>query len=147
VAKESQGNFCITGTLTGLRTLRSEWFMHCVQYTHAFLRAAAEAGMSDAEIEGLELLVARNPLAGSEIAGTSGCRKIRLAGRGKGKRGGFRVVTFYSGTDIPVILITVFSKGDQDNLSKAERNALAEMTKELVTSYRGRVVRVSGGRR
>jgi hypothetical protein len=35
------------------------------------------------------------------IAGTCGCRKLRLPGRGKGKSGGYRVVTFYSGVDIP----------------------------------------------
>lgn len=102
--------------------------------------------MSEAEIEGLERLVATNPMAGSEIAGSGGCRKIRLAGRGKGKSGGYRVVTFYSGTDIPVFLITVFGKGDRDNLSRRELNALARLTKELANSYGARVVKV-GGRR
>lgn len=85
-------------------------------------------------------------MAGVEIAGTGGCRKFRLAGRGKGKRGGYRVVTFYSGIDIPVILITVFAKGEKDNLTKRERNGLAHLTKELVESYQRRVVKV-GGRR
>jgi hypothetical protein len=86
--------------------------------------------------------VARNPLAGSEIAGSGGCRKIRLAGRGKGKSGGYRVVTFYTGVDIPVFLLTAFSKGERENLTKVERNALAQLTRELVASYRGRVVKV-----
>ncbi len=119
--------------------------MHCVVYTHAFLRAAAEAGMSEADIEAVEQSVARNPSIGTEIAGTGGCRKIRVAGRGKGKSGGYRVVTFFSGDAIPVFLITAFGKGEKDNLSKGERNGLAQLTKELVASYGGRVVRVRRG--
>jgi hypothetical protein len=119
--------------------------MHCVVYTHSFLRAAAEAGMSETEIEAVEQLVAQNPKIGSEIAGTGGCRKIRIAGRGKGKSGGYRVVTFFSGDTIPVFLITVFGKGEKDNLSKGERNGLAQLTKELAGSYGGRVVRVRAG--
>ena len=121
--------------------------MHCIVYTHAFLRAAAQAGMSEAEIEAVEEQLARNPKLGSEVAGTGGCRKIRVAGRGKGKSGGYRVVTFFSGDTIPVFLITVFGKGEKDNLSKGERNGLTQLTKELVSSYGDRVVRVRGGGR
>ena len=114
--------------------------------THAFARAAREAGLSEDELDGLITRIARNPMAGDEIAGTGGCRKVRVAGRGKGKSGGYRVITFYSGPEIPVFLITVFSKGDRVNLSKAETNALAKMTKELVDSYRGWIAR-TGERR
>jgi hypothetical protein len=55
-----------------------------------------------------------------------------------GKSGGYRVITFYSGTDLPVFLLTVFGKGERSDLSKAERNALAQLTKTLVDTYRGR---------
>lgn len=92
--------------------------------------------MTEAEIEQLESFLSANPTAGEEIKGTGGCRKLRFAGRGKGKRGGYRTITFYSGTDLPVFLITVFAKGDKVNLSRAERNALAGMTKELLRGHR-----------
>jgi hypothetical protein len=116
--------------------------LHCVLHLKTFGRAAAEVGLTEAEIESIEQLVARDPLAGVAIAGTGGCRKIRIAGRGRGKRGGYRVVTFYSGVDIPVMLITVFGKGEKDNLTKRERNELARLTKELVEAYRPRVAKV-----
>lgn len=116
--------------------------MHTVVETQAFSRAAAAAGMSETEIEALITYLAANPMAGDEVAGTGGCRKLRLAGRGKGKGGGYRVVTFYSGTEIPVFLLTAFSKGEKANLSKRERDALADLTKQLVASYRGKVVKV-----
>jgi hypothetical protein len=110
--------------------------MHSVVETHAFQRDARAAGLSEDDVARLIEILARNPLAGDEIAGTGGCRKLRLAGRGKGKSGGYRSITFYSGEQLPVFLITVFSKGDRANLSKAECNALAGITKRLVESYR-----------
>lgn len=114
--------------------------MHTVVTTRAFLKAAVDAGMSETEIEALTLQIAASPMAGDEIAGTGGCRKLRLAGRGKGKSGGYRIITFYSGETIPAFLITAFSKGERADLSQRERNALAIMTKEIVNAYKPRVV-------
>jgi hypothetical protein len=76
--------------------------MHSVALTHAFLRAAKQAGMSENEIEGLVGFLAQNPKAGVEIPGTGGCRKLRIAGRSKGKSGGYRAITFYTGESFPV---------------------------------------------
>src|SRR5262245_10556432 len=94
--------------------------MHSVALTHAFVRAAEKAGMTEDEIEYLVDFLAENPTAGVPIVGTGGCRKVRVAGRGKGKSGGYRTITFYTGQNLPVFLITVFSKGERSNLSKAE---------------------------
>jgi hypothetical protein len=87
--------------------------MHAVLETPAYLRAAETAGMTDEERE-----------AGDEIRGTGGCRKIRIGGRGKGKIGGYRVITYYGGVNVPVFLLTVFSKGQRADLSQDERNGL-----------------------
>lgn len=117
--------------------------MHTVCETHNFRRHAKDAGMSEDEVEQLVDYLAANPTAGDEMPSTGGCRKFRVAGRGKGKSGGYRTITFYSGRDLPVFLITVFSKGERANLSKSERNALEGITKELVAAYAARVVKVS----
>ena len=90
--------------------------------------------MSDAERDAALWTVASNPLAGDEIRGTGGCRKVRIAGRGKGKSGGYRVIFYYGGLDVPVFLVTVFSKGQRADLTQRERNALAQLTKSLVQS-------------
>lgn len=116
--------------------------MQSVIETHAFQRAAAEAGMSREEMDDFISFIANNPMAGDEISGTGGCRKVRVAGRGKGKSGGYRTITFYTGSDVPVFLITVFSKGDRSNLSKLERDKLGGITKELAAEYRRRVVKM-----
>jgi hypothetical protein len=110
--------------------------MQTVCETPAFIRAASVAGMTSPEIEALVGKLAANPSLGVEIVGTGGCRKLRLAGRGKGKSGGYRVVTFYSGVEMPVFLLTVFSKGQKANLTPAERSALAALTATLKKGYR-----------
>ena len=109
---------------------------------HSFRRAAEASGMTEGEIVELIDVLALDPMAGEEIKGTGGCRKLRLAGRGKGKSGGYRTITSYSGSELPVFLITVFSKGERSDLTKADQNGLAKLTKELVEIYRAKVVRV-----
>jgi hypothetical protein len=59
--------------------------------------------------------------------GSGGCRKVRVAGRGKGKSGGYRVVTFYSNEQTPVLLIAVLSKGSDANFTAAQVNEMAKI--------------------
>ncbi len=82
--------------------------------------------------------IAANPDAGDVIPGTGGARKLRFGIKGKGKSGGARVVTFYSGLDIPVFLLAIFSKNQKINLSQKERNELKGELRGLVRDYRNR---------
>lgn len=70
------------------------------------------------------------------MVGTGGARKLRWAAHGRGKSGGVRVITFYSGPPVPVFLLTVFGKGEKANLTQAERNELREVLRDLVAEYR-----------
>lgn len=115
--------------------------IHTVAETHAFRRQAEAAGMTEDEIGDLIAELAANPASGVAISGTGGCRKVRVAGRGKGKSGGYRVITFHSGSEIPVFLLAAFSKGERADLSQKERNALATLTKGIVAEYRARIVK------
>ena len=116
--------------------------LQAVVETVAFQRSAAQAGMSQKEIEDLIDFLAANPDAGDEIVGTGGCRKIRVAGRGKGKSGGYRVITFFTGPVLPVFLFYAYSKGDRDNIDGKTKNALRKITKEIVESYGQRPMRI-----
>jgi hypothetical protein len=102
--------------------------MHVICETHEFSRAAAEAGMTAEEVARLIVFLSETPEAGDLIVGTGGARKLRFAPTGRGKRGGYRVVTYYCADDIPVFLMDVYAKGDKVNLSARER---AELKKEL----------------
>lgn len=110
--------------------------MQAVVETSDYLADAREAGLSDAERQVIIDYLAEHPAAGDLIPGTGGARKLRFAGRGKGKSGGYRVVTYFGGADIPVFLLAVFAKGDKVNLSQAERNALRDELTGLAKDYR-----------
>lgn len=98
--------------------------MHTVVETPEYLSAAKRAGMSDTEREAAIDVLAANPEAGEIIPGTGGCRKVRVAREGKGKSGGYRVITYYTTHDQPVFLLTVISKGKQANLTDRQKNDL-----------------------
>ena len=53
-----------------------------------------------------------------------------------GKRGGARVVYIFCNEEFPVFLIAVYSKNEQENLTKAERNELAKMADVIFARYR-----------
>lgn len=85
--------------------------LHTVVETPEFRRRAT-GRLSRNEIGRFVDHVAANPDTGVSIPGTGGARKVRWAARGKGKSGGVRIITFYSGPDVPVFLLSVFGKGE-----------------------------------
>jgi hypothetical protein len=113
--------------------------MHGVIETPTFLADIRHAGIS--ETERLEIIdaIAANPEIGDLMPGTGGARKVRFAGRGKGKSGGYRVVTYCSAQDIPVLLLALIDKGERANLSKAEQNELRKELAGFVADYRASV--------
>lgn len=110
--------------------------MHAVIETPTYLADAKAAGVTDAEREHIVNIVAWDPRAGNLIPGTGGAYKRRVAGKGKGKRGGYRIIIYYAAEDIPVFLMALVSKGQRDDISQADRNAMRERMPVLVEAYR-----------
>jgi len=101
-----------------------------------FIKCAKKLGLSDEEREAIVDLIASNPDAGDEISGIGGMRKLRIAGKGKGKSGGYRAITFFSGVDIPVFLVTIYGKSRKENITDAEKNVMKSLASALVNIYR-----------
>ncbi|MGL6043222.1 MAG: type II toxin-antitoxin system RelE/ParE family toxin [Sandaracinobacteroides sp.] len=112
--------------------------VHTVIETNAYLSAARDAGMGTDEMAAVVDILAADPLAGDIMPGCGGARKLRVARPGTGKSGGYRVITYFAGEDVPVFLLTVFGKTEKVTLAKAERNALAALTKRLKHSLEDR---------
>lgn len=110
--------------------------MHSVVETRAFQADAKAAGMSAEEVATLISFLAANPTAGEVMVGTGGARKLRWRRPGTGKSGGYRVITYYAGADVPVFLLNAYTKGDRNNLSAAERSALAVILPRIADAYR-----------
>ena len=70
-----------------------------------------------------------NPWQGVELG--NGLRKVRMAitSKGKGKRGGARVITFtavLSIENMEVVLVTIYDKSEQETISDKELMRLRE---------------------
>lgn len=97
-----------------------------------FLRRA-KAIMTDDERVALVDHIATNPEAGVSLGG--GLRKVRIPREGGGKRGGYRTIHVFGGTNMPIFLVTVFAKNERDNLSRAEQAAAVALAKTLIATY------------
>ena len=75
--------------------------------------------------------LAKHPEAGDEITGTGGVRKIRWAGKGKGKRGGVRVIYYFYKMSAPVFLLTVYGKGEKEDLTPEQEKQMSRLAKIL----------------
>ncbi len=113
--------------------------VHTVLETPTFLRDVAQSGLSEAEHGRIVRLFARNPMRGELIPGTGGARKARFAGRGKGKSGGYRVVSYFGADDVPVLLLALIDKGVRVDLSQSERNELRKELQGFADDYRAGV--------
>ena len=82
--------------------------------------------------------VAATPSVGDVIEGSGGARKVRFGGRGKGKSGGYRVITFFSGTDIPVFLLNIFARNEKVDLTPIERRSLRNTLADITNAYRSK---------
>jgi hypothetical protein len=94
--------------------------------TESFIKQA-EALWPEAELDALKDFVARNPLAGDEVPGTGGLRKMRWARPGMGKRGGARVIYYYFNAAVPLYLLMAYAKAKQENPSPGALSALAKL--------------------
>ncbi|MGQ3044564.1 MAG: type II toxin-antitoxin system RelE/ParE family toxin [Brevundimonas aurantiaca] len=105
--------------------------LHTVVETASFLAGASKAGMTDAERAAAVDQVAAAPKDGDMIIGSGGCRKVRVAGRGKGKSGGYRVVTGYLNAKQPVYLLAVLSKGKAANFTADQVKMMKALLDQL----------------
>ncbi len=104
----------------------------------AFSRFRAEY-LTDEDFRGLQNLLMENPLAGEIIEGTGGLRKVRYADprRGKGTRGGLRVIYFWWETGQQFWIFTLYDKNEAQDLSLRERKTLKEILKRELEARDG----------
>lgn len=87
--------------------------------------------LTDDAYRKLQQTLLENPEAGDVIEGTGGLRKLRQpdAQRGKGKRGGLRVIYYWWFGGSQFWLFTVYNKDEATDLSAQQRKLLREMLK------------------
>lgn len=95
--------------------------------------------LDDEEFAYLQAALLLAPDAGPVIPGTGGFRKLRWrdSKRSKGKRGGLRVVYYWVQDLEQVWLFAIYSKGDIEDLTAAERRLLKLEISEELRAKRG----------
>jgi len=96
------------------------------------------AYLDDDAFRGLQNLLMKDPEAGDLMPGTGGLRKLRFADarRGKGKRGGLRIVYYWWNAGFQFWLFTLYDKDEMADLTQQQRKALKEMIKAELDARR-----------
>jgi hypothetical protein len=88
--------------------------------------------LSDEAYRGLQNEMLKDPEAGDVITGTGGLRKLRYgdATRGKGKRGGLRIIYYWWEPKKQFWLFTLYDKDELGDLSPKEKAILKTLLKQ-----------------
>jgi hypothetical protein len=82
--------------------------------------------LNDDEYRAVQEELGTNPELGDLMPGTGGFRKMRWADarRGKGRRGGLRIIYYHFKSDHQIWLMTVFDKDEASDLNPKEKKSL-----------------------
>lgn len=74
----------------------------------------------------LQARLSANPEAGDLMPGTGGFRKLRRADaqRGKGRRGGLRIIYYHFASDHQIWLMTLYGKDEASDLTAQQKKVL-----------------------
>jgi mRNA-degrading endonuclease RelE of RelBE toxin-antitoxin system len=94
--------------------------------------------LSDEALSELQKDLLENPEVGAVMPGCGGLRKIRApdAKRGKGKRGGVRVIYLDLVDVYQIHLITIYGKDQKDDLSAADKKLYSRFVEMLKAETR-----------
>ena len=94
-------------------------------------KAEATELIGVAGIEGMAVYLIDHPNAGNVIPGAGGARKLRWAAKGKGKRGGARVIYLYVVIAARVYLLRCYAKSVRTDLTADEKRELRQIAAHL----------------
>jgi mRNA-degrading endonuclease RelE of RelBE toxin-antitoxin system len=90
--------------------------------------------LNDFEYSKLQEYLVNNPTSGDLIQGTGGLRKLRYAdsNRGKGKRGGLRIIYYWWVNEYQIYLFTIYNKNECTELSHDQKKKLRELLEDEI---------------
>lgn len=98
---------------------------------HPTFTKQIESLFADDEYRRLQTDLAADPQAGDVIPGLSGLRKLRWGAKGKGKRGGARIIYLLIPKPGIVYLFYAYTKGDITDMSSAQKKRLSKAVEAI----------------
>jgi len=94
--------------------------------------------LSDDEFSEMQQFLLRNPEAGDVIQETGGLRKLRWidSRRGKGKRGGVRVIYYWYFGEQQFWLFTIYDKDEAADISREQKKVLRALLEAELAARR-----------
>lgn len=89
----------------------------------------------DDDLASFQRELAANPAMGDVIPGLGGFRKVRWAAKGKGKRGGARIIYLPLLRAGIVYLSYLYTKGDMTDLSPEQKRRLRRTVADLKSEF------------
>jgi mRNA-degrading endonuclease RelE of RelBE toxin-antitoxin system len=86
-----------------------------------------QALLRDEEYRLLQLHLAGQPDAGAIIKGTGGLRKVRWSVGARGKRGGVRVIYYWSEPLDRILMLLIYAKSERDDLTPGQLKILRKI--------------------
>src|SRR5688500_14854462 len=73
--------------------------------------------LTDEEYSKLQWRLIEFPDAGDVIKGSGGIRKIRQSAKGRGTRGGARVIYYFAADNQEIFMLDIYAKNEKEDLS------------------------------
>jgi len=82
------------------------------------------------EYRKVQAALVNRPRLGSLIEGGGGLRKLRWGLRGKGKRGGVRIIYYWAAKQERLLMLFIYPKTERDDLTPAQLKILRKIVEE-----------------
>jgi mRNA-degrading endonuclease RelE of RelBE toxin-antitoxin system len=100
--------------------------------TSAFSSSIKEFSQTDPDLLlRIQSAILADPEIGDLIPGAGGARKMRVAGKGRGKSGSYRIIYYDLGSKGEVFLIALYGKNKKLNITAEETRLISKLIKQI----------------
>ena len=96
----------------------------------AMFRISAAKLLDEDDLAALQTVLMLHPDAGNVIPGAGGLRKVRIPAKGKGKRGGARVIYYWVQADGQIFLLYAYAKNSRTDVTARQIKLMRQLLDE-----------------
>lgn len=86
--------------------------------------------LEEDEYRRLQTMLVVHPQVGDIIPGSGGLRKLRWGAKGRGKRGGVRVIYYWVVKQDRILMLLIYGKNEQDDLTVDQLKILRQIVED-----------------